>query len=660
MDGWEPDMWESEDQIGGLAARTQFPLEPGMALDVFFNKPEAGVGTWKPGFYRGIVESVKKPTGKAKSQEVEVDFPGDLSNSTIKVTEQSLLPSGTNREEVPAEPPKGANAVAIEVTEGEVAPDAVPDRPFGLTPEQRQAIDGLYYDDGHFVGAGKLWDLLGRKAEATPDAQPWFGVSNRQLRKYLASFEANQLFRIPKAPRDYVPFDLPQRPLAILQLDTLMFGDYGGKAGKKQQHCQVIVDPYTRYVWTEIRSGKSVTAALTSNGLQKMLNELRSGPLAYSADNEKNVFNADGTLVHVLKCRSDGGSEFKRTGASFEDVVHEVTLPASELREGLGSRLKGSRPFALKASRIESRYNLASAPNQAAFVERMNSNILQHIRQAVQALHGTIKRSKAQKFITDKGWIELLAKITAAINNERVSTTGLTPNEAMKYYLNPPNEAPADLTPAEQAKLEKRTEDEKKRAEAKQIVESSRKIQVGTAVRLVNLATQKASLRGKKKFEPRWSETVFRVRQRNKRGGDTSNLSYAYKLEQTTGEPLEGSFKREELLVIPEMETEYLAGRSKAGLSKKLSAENTIPRMQEVNGKWKSILDGSSWAEKQVAKLTDGEVGTMTRAKLMWRLVAYTRQGNSKSEALRRLKNSLRTSPDPSAPLAIVTRDNEN
>ena len=112
--------------------------------------------------------------------------------------------------------------------------------------------------------------------------------------------------------------------------------------------------------------------------------------------------------------------------------------------------------------------------------------------------------------------------------------------------------------------------------------------------------------------------------------------------------------------MIPEMETEYLAGRSKAGLSKKLSAENTIPRMQEVNGKWKSILDGSSWAEKQAAKLTDDELGTMSRAKLMWRLVAYTRQGNSKSEALRRLKNSLRTSPDPSAPLAIVTRDNEN
>ena len=61
----------------------------------------------------------------------------------------------------------------------------------------------------------------------------------------------------------------------------------------------------------------------------------------------------------------------------------------------------------------------------------------------------------------------------------------------------------------------------------------------------------------KKKFEPRWSETVYRIRQRNKRGGDTSNLTYVYKLEQMTGEPLTGTFRREELLVIPEMETEY-------------------------------------------------------------------------------------------------------
>ena len=61
-DSWEPDGWEADDQIGGLAAATRFPLQPGMALDVFFNKPESGAGTWKPGFYRGIIDTVTKPT----------------------------------------------------------------------------------------------------------------------------------------------------------------------------------------------------------------------------------------------------------------------------------------------------------------------------------------------------------------------------------------------------------------------------------------------------------------------------------------------------------------------------------------------------------------------------------------------------------------------
>ena len=443
-------------------------------------------------------------------------------------------------------------------------------------------------------------------------------------------------------------------------MDTLQFGDYAGKGSQKQGQVQVIVDPYTRYVWTTIRGGKPATAAMTSNGLQTMLKELRDGPLAYSADNKRNVFNADGTLTHVLRARTDGGSEFKRTGASFEDVVHEVTLPASELRDGLKSRLKGIKPFATKASRIQSRYNLASAPNQAAFVERMNSNLLQHIRQAVQALHGTIKRSRAQSFIDEQGWVDLLRNVTAAINDERVSTTGLTPNEAMKFYLNPPEEAPKSLTPAQQAKLEKRTEDEKRRAEAKEVAEQSRKLEVGTAVRLVNMATEKASLRGKKKFEPRWSETVYRIRQRNRRGGETSNLTYAYKLEQMTGEPLTGTFRREQLLVIPEMETEYLPGRTKTGLSQKLSDDNTIQKLKKVDGKWKSVLNGDSWAEKQVAKLTTEEVGGANREKLMWRLITYLRQGNDKGEALRRLKDSLSTGPDTSAPLAIVTRDTVN
>ena len=61
--------------------------------------------------------------------------------------------------------------------------------------------------------------------------------------------------------------------------------------------------------------------------------------------------------------------------------------------------------------------------------------------------------------------------------------------------------------------------------------------------------------------------------------------------------------------------------------------------------------------EKETAKLKSEEVGDMNRTKLMWRLVTYMRQGNNKAESLRRLKASLKSGPDRSAPLAIVTRD---
>ena len=51
--------------------------------------------------------------------------------------------------------------------------------------------------------------------------------------------------------------------------------------------------------------------------------------------------------------------------------------------------------------------------------------------------------------------------------------------------------------------------------------------------------------------------------------------------------------------------------------------------------------NGDSWAEKTVAALSDKETGGEQRDILMWRLVAYLRQGNSKEQALRRLKASV-------------------
>ena len=149
---------------------------------------------------------------------------------------------------------------------------------------------------------------------------------------------------------------------------------------------------------------------------------------------------------------------------------------------------------------ITAKYNLASAPSQAAFVERVNGSIRQHVRQAIHAEYGNIKRADAQKFLKDKGWKEMLAKATRAINNEKSASTGLTPNQAMRDYLNPPTPQSRDLTPAQQARLDKKTEDEKRKAEAKLIAEQSKQLKIGTPVRLVAMNIQK--LRGRSRISP--------------------------------------------------------------------------------------------------------------------------------------------------------------
>ena len=63
------------------------------------------------------------------------------------------------------------------------------------------------------------------------------------------------------------------------------------------------------------------------------------------------------------------------------------------------------------------------------------------------------------------------------------------------------------------------------------------------------------------------------------------------------------------------------------------------------------------YAEKTVADLSDKETGGEQRDILMWWLVAYLRQGNSKEQALRRLKASVsdKKVADP-AKLAVLSK----
>ena len=171
------------------------------------------------------------------------------------------------------------------------------------------------------------------------------------------------------------------------------------------------------------------------------------------------------------------------------------------------------------------------------------------------------------------------------------------------------------------------------------------RLTVNSRIRLVNKATQKAELRGRRKMEPRWSEELYTVRQANRRDGAAGNAAYTYKLSKSTGAPMDGTYQREELLLVPSLETEYLEGPPLPGSLARLERPDTgglrtIPQ--------RGVRDGDTWAEQRVAELVDaGQTGELTRSKLLWRLVSYLQQSRARTiagvrgEALGRLRESV-------------------
>ena len=619
-DSWEPDGWEPDDQIGGLAAPTSWPLRRGQAIDVWFNQSQdAKDGLFNAGYYRGTIDKVTAPSATG-IQKATIDFPDDFTTAKVDLKKSQLYKPGTQ----PEKPTEEQGEVAVEVTTEDLPGVDDSSKAYGLSENQLKVLKNLWYEQGHYAGVSRMWRLLKDKAEAA-GAEPFYGIHNRQLRSWIAAQESKQLFAPVKAPKTYRPFELPAEPLRNLQMDTLDIGKtYAGKEDGKQRWVQVIVDPASRYVWATIRSGTSVPAWRTTEGLVSMLKELREGVLRHG-DHAFNVFDENGALVRKLRAAVDGGPEFKPgQGRSFDDYAFEKLRDA-----GLVS---GRGMFTAKV-------NLASAPNQAAYVERMNSTIRQKIRLAIQSEQGSIRRTAAKEARKRDGYAALIKRAVAAINDEVATSTGMTPNEYMRSYL------AKGVPKVEEGKP--MTEDQKRKVEARADLEQQKKLVEGTRVRLVNLSREKAELLGQRKLEARWSEQVYEIDKRIKRGADTDVMAYEYRIRQTNGVSVKGTYKREQLLVIPTLETEYLADRTQKGSTAKL--KGVIPRVEsytDADGKqkWRSAADGSSWAEKEVAKIQD--IGGLSKEKVLWRLVAYLRQGNSKEVALRRLKDSL-VAPDP-------------
>jgi hypothetical protein len=137
---------------------------------------------------------------------------------------------------------------------------------------------------------------------------------------------------------------------------------------------------------------------------------------------------------------------------------------------------------------------------------------------------------------------------------------------------------------------------------------------VNTRVRLVNLATEKASLRGAKKMQARFSEEVFTVASVSKQARRSgSNVSFLYGLKRANGQGKDGRYHREQLQIVPEMKDTWNPGPSKGrDFVQKLRRDGTISGWDEKHNRYERT--GKTWSEQQVDKLGENTSGTYPSA----------------------------------------------
>ena len=210
MDVWQADdvISPRDNQIGGLAAPTTWPMRAGQAIDVWFNQSkDAADGLFSAGYYRGTIDKVSKPSATG-IQKATVDFADDFTEATVDLKRSQLYAPGTQ----PEKPADDEGEVAVEVAAEELPGVDDSTRAYGLTEEQLATLKNLWYDEGHYSGVTRMWRLLKDKAEAA-GAEPFYGIRNRQLRSWIAAQESKQLFAPVNAPKTYRPFERPIKPV---------------------------------------------------------------------------------------------------------------------------------------------------------------------------------------------------------------------------------------------------------------------------------------------------------------------------------------------------------------------------------------------------------------------------------------------------------------
>ena len=303
-------------------------------------------------------------------------------------------------------------------------------------------------------------------------------------------------------------------------------------------------------------------------------------------------------------------------------------------------------------------------------IERLWSTLRTKLKLAASAEFGGISRKKAVDARKDtyskaderagigtygqskgsQGWTTWVRRAIDAINDEKVAGTDLSPNAYLRTYVTEGKAAlERETADGDDAELDK---------DGKRQLAWQAELTVGSMVRRKDLAKSKVELKGKLKMVPNWSEEVFRVTKvTTQKSKGLGNASYLYQIARTNGDAVKGSYRREELQIIPTMESEWYgvtAGREHAD---ELRRTGVITRYDEQAGKF--VRDSTTWAEREVAKIPRARYGDLRYEQVLRRLEQYMKQGMNKRDALERLTQSLDTQrpANASSRLAIMAKN---
>ncbi len=115
-----------------------------------------------------------------------------------------------------------------------------------MSKENKKAITKLYYEDGYTLGRDKLFNILHKKMKGT-------GPIQVQINYWLKNQKIEQLFRGTRKAGDMDAFR-PIKPLSSLSADLI---DFTNKALRQYRYILVVIDNFSRYMWTRATTGKT-------------------------------------------------------------------------------------------------------------------------------------------------------------------------------------------------------------------------------------------------------------------------------------------------------------------------------------------------------------------------------------------------------------------